>query len=221
MNRLIDRRNFIKKIVQATVSITFLFNGKLLSTASPQDIIINNPMPDFTMLPASANFVYIYDITYTGQAQSLSISISGNDPLILDVTGTMEKISNTSYKAYISFQSFSTFTTQTVEINIEEQVSVIGGDQLEIPQEYRLGQNYPNPFNEITNIPFYLPKAGMVKLVLFDNRGQRVAVIRYAHYPAGEQRIRFTARGLASGTYFLKMMVDGQIIKSIKLTLLK
>ncbi len=54
-------------------------------------------------------------------------------------------------------------------------VEDIAGSKL--PSDYILGQNYPNPFNPSTKIKVGIPKAGFVKLEVFNLLGQKVATL--------------------------------------------
>jgi hypothetical protein len=73
------------------------------------------------------------------------------------------------------------------------------------PAEFSLSQNYPNPFNPTTNIKFSLPKAGIVKLVVFDVLGREVATLVNEFKGVGQYVVDFDASSLASGVYFYKI----------------
>jgi hypothetical protein len=79
----------------------------------------------------------------------------------------------------------------------------------EIPNGFSLEQNYPNPFNPVTNINFNLPKAGNVKLVVFDALGKQVADLVNGQYNAGSYKVDFNASFLSSGMYFYKIETEG------------
>jgi len=89
-----------------------------------------------------------------------------------------------------------------------------------LPEEYSLEQNYPNPFNPSTEINFNLPKAGHVKLEVFNTLGQRVATLVDDEVPAGFHRVLLDADGLASGIYFYRLSAD-EFSSSKKMILLK
>ncbi len=76
------------------------------------------------------------------------------------------------------------------------------------PDKFSLSQNYPNPFNPVTNINFALPKAGSVKLVVFDMTGREVAVLVNGQYTAGTYRVDYDASSLASGVYFYRLETE-------------
>jgi len=89
-----------------------------------------------------------------------------------------------------------------------------------IPDNYSLGQNYPNPFNPSTNINFSIPKAGFVKLTVFDGTGREVSRIVNENLAAGNYVYNFKASGLASGVYFY-MLVSNEDVEVRKMTILK
>ena len=74
-----------------------------------------------------------------------------------------------------------------------------------LPAKFHLAQNYPNPFNPSTRIDFALPKAGEVRIEVFNMLGQRVAVLVNDFRPAGFHSVNFAGRYLASGLYVYRM----------------
>ncbi|MEO8513270.1 MAG: T9SS type A sorting domain-containing protein [Ignavibacteria bacterium] len=74
-----------------------------------------------------------------------------------------------------------------------------------IPTKFSLDQNYPNPFNPNTNIKFDIPKAGNVKLVVYDINGREVNRLINQNLPAGYYNADFNASNLASGVYFYSL----------------
>jgi len=82
----------------------------------------------------------------------------------------------------------------------------VGGMKtVEIPNHYALKQNYPNPFNPSTTIEYALPKAGNVKLVVYDIMGREVATLVDEFKQAGIYNVQFDASGLSSGVYFYRI----------------
>ncbi|MEM8485054.1 MAG: T9SS type A sorting domain-containing protein [Bacteroidota bacterium] len=80
-----------------------------------------------------------------------------------------------------------------------------------LPNELTLYQNYPNPFNPVTNIQFDLPVAAPATLVLYDVLGRQVDVLVDEEMQAGTHSITFDAAGLASGVYFYRLHVQGEV----------
>lgn len=74
-----------------------------------------------------------------------------------------------------------------------------------VPQEYILHQNYPNPFNPTTKISFELPKAGNVRLVVYDLLGREVASLLNDYKSAGRYSVEFNASNFASGVYLYRL----------------
>ena len=82
----------------------------------------------------------------------------------------------------------------------------IASHENNVPKIYSLSQNYPNPFNPTTVINFGLPKAGLVKLVVYDIIGRVVATLVNNEFKeAGNYKVDFNALNLSSGVYFYRI----------------
>ncbi len=88
------------------------------------------------------------------------------------------------------------------------------------PSVYALDQNYPNPFNPSTTIRYALPQRSHVTLTVFNCLGQHVAILVQGEQEAGNHRIEFDGRGLASGVYLYRIQV-GPYSESKKLILVR
>jgi len=89
-----------------------------------------------------------------------------------------------------------------------------------VPKNYMLYQNYPNPFNPNTTIKFSLPNSGIVKLILFDIMGRKIATLFKGYKSAGIHEVNFNADFLPSGIYLYKLQAD-KFSEVKKLVLLK
>lgn len=90
-----------------------------------------------------------------------------------------------------------------------------------IPQEFRLMPNYPNPFNPSTTISYAIPRSGYVRLAVYDIMGREIEALVNGTQPAGHYRTSFNAEGLTSGVYFYQLSVDGNIVGTQKMLMLK
>ena len=103
---------------------------------------------------------------------------------------------------------------------------VISGTELtytnSIPKDHYLEQNYPNPFNPSTTIKFGIPRQGLVSLKVYDMSGREVAnLINNRKMNAGQVTQRFDGSSLSSGVYFYSLVVDGELIATKKMVLVK
>lgn len=87
---------------------------------------------------------------------------------------------------------------------------VVGVSDDSFLREFKLSQNYPNPFNPNTIINYSIPKRSNVKLIVYDIKGEEVAVLMDKIHSAGNYTINFDASkfNLASGIYFYTLISD-------------
>jgi hypothetical protein len=88
------------------------------------------------------------------------------------------------------------------------------------PQIVRIEQNYPNPFNKQTTIRYSIPEPKDVRLEIFDILGRKVATLVDETQPKGIYKETFDSQGYASGIYFYRIILDGEVTTK-KMTLIK
>lgn len=77
------------------------------------------------------------------------------------------------------------------------------------PSQFSLSQNYPNPFNPTTAIDYSLAKDSQVKLTVYNNLGQVVAVLVNGIQPSGSYSVAWNATNQPSGLYLCRFEADG------------
>lgn len=90
----------------------------------------------------------------------------------------------------------------------------VSGNENEVPTEFKLYQNYPNPFNQLSI-------RAKAKIMVYDILGREAAILVDDIQDAGMQEIRFNGEDLSSGLYFYTMFIDGKLIDTKKLILIK
>lgn len=79
------------------------------------------------------------------------------------------------------------------------------------PEKFSIGLNYPNPFNATTQIPYNLPEAGYIKILIYDIQGRLVKKLKNAYKTAGYHTITWDGQNgqnttINSGIYFCQMV---------------
>jgi hypothetical protein len=91
--------------------------------------------------------------------------------------------------------------------------------------QFELYDNYPNPFNPTTTIHYSIPKAGKVKLSVYNVNGELVRTLEAGSKAQGNYNIRWNALDnngmrVSAGTYFYQLIFNQQTITK-KMLLLK
>ena len=140
-----------------------------------------------------------------------------------------------------SLQEVIDYSVLNLEEGIYENRSLIAGSQsysvikfgnLGDPQneppfikETILHGNHPNPFNPETNISFSIPSEQIVKLTIYNLKGQKVRELINGQFVSGEHSVIWNGKDdngkqVGSGLYFYKLKTDGKEI-SKKMLLIK
>ncbi len=93
--------------------------------------------------------------------------------------------------------------------------------QAPTPSEYVLHSAYPNPFNPSTVIAVGLPAAAELEVKVYNVMGREVTTLANGRYQEGFHAFRFDASGLASGLYFVRATVPGEMHEVQKIMLVK
>ncbi len=91
-------------------------------------------------------------------------------------------------------------------------LTVLDRDRDKIPSVFALARNEPNPFNPSTLIRYHLARNGRVRLTVYDINGKKIETLVDGFQKAGEYKVRFNARQLASGLYFYRLENGGNSI---------
>ncbi|MGA9406540.1 MAG: T9SS type A sorting domain-containing protein [Bacteroidota bacterium] len=92
--------------------------------------------------------------------------------------------------------------------------------QMMSPRSPSLSQNFPNPFNPSTIISYQLPVNSYVTLEVFNELGQKVAMLAKERQVAGVHEVIFSSRDFPSGIYFYRLETNETVIVK-KMILLK
>ncbi len=87
-----------------------------------------------------------------------------------------------------------------------------------IPNNFILYQNYPNPFNPVTKIKYSISSNNNnfsniknIMLKVYDALGKEVTTLVNEEQTTGIYEVTFDASNLASGAYFYRLQVDGNV----------
>jgi len=68
--------------------------------------------------------------------------------------------------------------------------------------------SYPNPFRERATIRYELPRAGKVRVAVYDVLGRRVRTLVDGQRASGRHRAHFEASGLSAGVYLIRARLE-------------
>lgn len=92
------------------------------------------------------------------------------------------------------------------------------------PGNFDISQNYPNPSNPKSKIDFAMPFDGKVSIKVYDILGKEVATLVNEFKSADFYTVEFDGTNIASGTYFYRIIAEGdnqKFTKTMKMILVK
>jgi len=151
----------------------------------------------------------IFELTHLAPKLTVTDTVTWTFRYIVPLTGFMDTLFATGNSVNgnngTSGDSWNFGQSKAIFVG---NIQGVAGNTTSI-NDYKLFQNYPNPFNPSTKIKFQINKSGIVKLSVFDSRGNVVRDILNERKNAGEYSAEFNGNGLSSGVYFYKLEVNG------------
>ena len=110
-------------------------------------------------------------------------------------------------------------------ILVQDTVTSVAGNDLQIPCKFNLSQNYPNPFNPSTQVKVTVKEKSDIKVSAYNILGNEIKLLLNENLPTGEYVIQWDGKDnegndLSGGVYFIQM-IAGSYQKTIKTILLK
>jgi len=176
----------------------------------------------------------IYCYRYSGIADSLvnssEISVDRCWNVICSAAGVPNNVHLLEYAPALDLLKFSTAPNSSAPAFTQPPAEFVFSELLEppvlvqsseaIPDDFNFTV-YPNPFNQRLALDFTLPAAGEIKLAVYDITGREVETLGTGGWERGRHRVVWNASGLASGVYFIRLMVDSRWSMVEKVALLK
>ena len=132
----------------------------------------------------------------------------------MDAAGLSMRARFTSFpKGKAWYDDFSIQELKVVPLGIENPPKSVSS----LPTGFQLMQNYPNPFNPMTVIEYRVPKAGHVKLEIFNSLGQKVRTLVDEEKTPGNYQVVWDGRDdtgniVPSGVYLYQLRGQNALI---------
>jgi hypothetical protein len=109
-------------------------------------------------------------------------------------------------------------------ILIQDKITSVTDNGLQITDNFDLSQNYPNPFNPSTQIKVTVKEQSNIQVAVYNILGKEIKLLLNEDLPSGEYTIQWDGKDnegniLSGGGYFIRMIAGSyhKIIKSILL----
>jgi hypothetical protein len=166
---------------------------------------------------AGADTIYVMDMKNNGSAyegRACAVRDSGKTVFF-------------GFPLYYMNKDQAKAAAQKVMLEFGEPFTGVEGkpDDRELIRDVRLFQNNPNPFSQSTSIKYQLPKAGRVKLNVYNIAGQLVKTLVNGEQQAGSYTIKWDRhdnrdRQVSAGVYIYHLST-GDKTQSRKMIVLK
>lgn len=99
-----------------------------------------------------------------------------------------------------------------VPVTIDVEANVVSTGDAAGPLALALAPVFPNPFAGTSTVAFTLPEPGAVRVEVLDLMGRRVAVLVDDEVSAGRHEARWSAAGLAAGSYVVRLTTPAETL---------
>jgi hypothetical protein len=195
------------------------YNGTMDTVLYRATMPLTGPLNSWMLIPLDAPFPYDPTMGTVLQIGQCNANISLTYPACQTSIGGIKRVWS------VGGCPFTPYTLTSDGYVIHTGINVVyptgtSSNENQVPGVYKLEQNYPNPFNPVTNISYSIPKAGNVKLAVYDVLGREIASLVNEYKTAGNYMVSFNAENLASGLYMYKIE-SGNFVDTKKMMLVK
>ena len=142
-----------------------------------------------------------YRIYRIGQGWDLLDTLITNNEYFDALIGEPEG----SYRYMLTAEYVDGESDPSDAIEIEWEPRSVRGKDDPMPESWEISSAWPNPFNSTARIAYSVPVAGDVNISLFDIHGRLAGEFAKGGHTPGRYEITFTANGLSSGVYIVRM----------------
>ncbi|MBK8983576.1 MAG: T9SS type A sorting domain-containing protein [Ignavibacteria bacterium] len=82
-------------------------------------------------------------------------------------------------------------------------------------------QNYPNPFNPITKIRYSIPQSDLVKISVYNIKGQLIKTLVNEFKNKSTFEIEFRSNDLSSGVYYYRLIINDVVTDTKRMVVFK
>ncbi len=186
--------------------------------SDPQYIII-----DLQSVQAFNEVLLYWEAAYAKEYEIQISNDNSNWTTLTHITngnGGTEKISAQASARYVRIYGIHRGTIYGYSLfeigiyNNENVSSINSNNSYNFPSDFSLSNNYPNPFNPTTTIEYEIPKAGYVKLEIFNSIGESISTLINGFKSSGKYYVEWNGKNssgndVPSGVYFYRMSSNG------------
>ena len=227
----LSNANFNEDSLINVLDIIQIINTILGQGLNSIHVDVNNPA--YVSLNSSDDNL-ILNISSSTDFSGIEITFNSNSllPVSINENRSDIQISTDLYNGIQKILIFSLenipFTGNNLNISING-ASILGPEEIDIVVASRTGESipishtavevdsftmkniYPNPFNPVTKLSYDIEKAGNLKISVYNILGQEVAELYNDYQSFGPHSMIWNASSMASGVYYIKFDLNGQI----------
>lgn len=186
------------------------------------DMIVWLPLPDSSFVEDSSliyDIEYFYDYFIPSAYQDSMLVFSVADGEHIQGEFEDEQLIITAEEDWFGLDSLMLTIAEAdseencdstwLRLTVHEDNYVIDPSASDLPYMFTLFNAYPNPFNSSTTIKYNLPFSTNVSLGVYDPSGRKINTMIEGYRQAGIHNATFTAAGLSSGLYFVRLEAGG------------
>jgi hypothetical protein len=179
--------------------------GKNVTSSKPQGDYIVQGSANITLKAGNEIVFKPGTIISPSQGGSFHASI---EPFFTCTQYPMGKMANSNSPNNSERNNYHELLIQNYDVSFEESGKVLLDEKTEL-------KVYPNPSINNSTIEYFLPKESQVVISIIDAKGTQLVILKNRNtHKSGYYKINLELNNYPSGTYFVKMVTDKEVLNS-------